>query len=154
MTDVTEMPRKPNVPRVLPDANVNEVKVNHLLPRTPTEWLKEIRLAVADARETKPFGPLVATQVTEANLFHLAPLVCLKFRGRKLKGPEAERVTKVALANFVANTDPEGADHGLEQRPMMAFCLCYVAAHLALDLVNEEQAEAILTYCEDHLEEE
>lgn len=103
-----------------------------LLPHTPTEWLKEIRLAIADAREAKPFGPLVATEVTDANLFHLAPLVCLKFRGRELKGPEAEQVTKVALANFVANTDPEGNDRGLEQRPMMALSLCYVAAHLAL----------------------
>jgi hypothetical protein len=33
----------------------------------------------------------------------------------------------------------------------MAFTLCYVAAHLALDLVDEQEAEAILTYCEDHL---
>ena len=37
---------------------------------------------------------------------------------------------------------------------MMAFSLCYVAAHLALDLLDEQQAQAILTYCEDHLEEE
>jgi hypothetical protein len=34
----------------------------------------------------------------------------------------------------------------------MAFTLCYVAAHFALDLVDEEKAEAILTYCEEHLE--
>jgi len=33
----------------------------------------------------------------------------------------------------------------------MAFTLCYVAAHLALDLVDEEKAEAILTYCENQL---
>lgn len=128
--------------------------MNYPLPVTPTQWLKEIRLAIADAREAKPFGPLASTEITDANLFHLAPLVCLKFRGRHVKGREAERVTKVALANFVANSDPQGTDHGLEQRPMMAFCLCYVGAHLALDLVNEEQAEAVLTYCEDHLEEE
>ena len=68
-----------------------------------------------------------------------------------MKGPEADRVIKVALANYVANSDPEGVDHGLEQRPLMAFMLCYVAAHLALDLVDEQEAEAILTYCEDHL---
>jgi hypothetical protein len=128
--------------------------MKHPLPRTPAEWLKEIRLAIADACEAEPFGPLVGTEATDANLFHLAPLVCLKFRGRKLKGREAERVTKVALANYVVNSDPEGIDHGLEQRPMMAFTLCYVAAHLALDLLNEQQAEAILTYCEDRLAEE
>ena len=121
------------------------------LPHTPAQWLKEIKLAIADAAGAAPFTPLVGTEITAANLFHLAPVVCLKFRGRKLKGREADRVTKVALANYVANTNPHGIDHGLEHHPMMAFTLCYVAAHLALDLVDEEKAEAILTYCEDHL---
>jgi hypothetical protein len=121
------------------------------LPHTPAQWLKEIKLAIADASEAEPFGSLVGTEITDANLFHLAPLVCLKFRGMKLKGPEADRVIKVALANYVANSDPEGIGHGLEQRPMMAFTLCYVAAHLALDLVDEQQAQAILNYCENHL---
>jgi hypothetical protein len=126
--------------------------VKHALPRTPAQWLREINLAIADASEAAPFGPLVGTEVTDANLFHLAPLVCLKFRGKKLKGREVDRVIKVALANYVANTDPDGIDHGLEHHPMMAFTLCYVAAHLALDLVDEQEAEAILTYCEEHLE--
>ena len=121
------------------------------LPRTPAQWLKEIKLAISDASGTAPFGPLVGADITDANLFHLAPLVCLKFRGKKLKGREADRVTKVALANYVVNSDPDGIDHGLEQRPLMAFTLCYVAAHLALDLVDAQKAEAILIYCEDHL---
>jgi len=119
----------------------------------PAQWLKEIKLAIADAADAKPFGPLAGTEVTDADLFHLAPLVCLKFRGRKLKGREADRVTKVALANYVVNSDPEGVDHGLEQRPLMAFTLCYVAAHLALDLLDEQEAQAILVYCENHLAE-
>ena len=60
---------------------------------------------------------------------------------------------KTALANYVANSDPEGIDHNLGQRPLMAFVLCYVAAHLALDLLDERQAEGILIYCEEKLEE-
>ena len=53
-------------------------------PATPrVQWLDEIRLAIKDARGTKPFGCLVGQRITDANLFHLAPLVCLKFRGRK-----------------------------------------------------------------------
>ena len=123
------------------------------LPRTPAQWLKEIRLAIDDASEAMPFGEMVGVSITDANLFHLAPLVCLKFRGRKQSGPEAERVKEVALANYVVNSDPDGIDHGLESRPMLAFALCYVTAHLALDLLDEQEAEAILTYCEDHLEE-
>src|ERR1700722_5783476 len=126
--------------------------MNHRLPCTPAEWLTEIRLAIADASEAAPFGPLVGTEVTDDNLFHLAPLVCLKFRGKKLKGREANRVTKVALANYVVNSDPEGIDHGLAQRPRIAFTLCYVTAPLQLDLVDEEKAQAILMYCEDNLE--
>jgi hypothetical protein len=50
-------------------------------PTTPDEWLVEIRLAIADARKTKPFGLLTGQLITNANLFHLAPLVCMKFRG-------------------------------------------------------------------------
>src|SRR3954454_13322858 len=76
------------------------------LPRTPEGWLLEIRLAIKDAREAEPFGTLTGERITDANLFHLAPLVCLKFRGRKLIGCEADRVTKVALANYVVNSDP------------------------------------------------
>ena len=126
--------------------------MNHPLPRTAIEWLNEIKLAIADASEAIPFGQAIGQPITDANLFHLAPLVCLKFRGRKQKGSEAKRIIEVALANYIVNSDPKGIDHGLEQRPMMAFTLCYVAAHLALDLLDERQAEEILTYCEEHLE--
>lgn len=53
-------------------------------------------------------------------------------------------MTKTALANYVVNSDPDGIDHGLETRPILAFTLCYVAAHLAIDLLDESQAEDIL----------
>ncbi len=122
------------------------------MPSTPVQWLDEIRLAIKDARGTKPFGWLVGQRITDANLFHLAPLVCLKFRGRKQTGKEADRVIKTALANYVVNSDPEGIDHGLSHKPLLAFALCYMAAHLVLDLIDEERAEAILNYCEEHLE--
>ena len=128
-------------------------KMSRQTPRNVAGWLKEIRLAIADAREAKPFGLLIGEPITDANLFHLAPLVCLKFRGRKLAGREATRVTETALANYVVNSDPEGIDHGLESKPLLAFAVCYVTAHLALDLVDEKEAEAILNYCEEHLEE-
>src|SRR6516165_1019037 len=118
------------------------------LMRTPEGWLLEIKLAIRDARDTEPFSILTGERITDANLFHLAPLVCLKFRGRKLVGREADRVTKTALANYVVNSDPEGVDHGLSHKPLLAFAVCYVAAHLTLGLVDEAQAEAILNHCE------
>jgi len=128
-------------------------KMSRPIPRTVPGWFKEIELAIADAREAAPFGESIGQPVTDANLFHLAPLICLKFRGRKLLGREAARVTETALANYVVNSDPEGVDHGLESKPLLAFAVCYVTAHLALDLVDEKRAEAILNYCEKHLEE-
>jgi hypothetical protein len=117
------------------------------LPKTPVEWLEEIRDAMLDACDTEPFGILSGHPITADNLFHLAPLVCLKFRGRKTRGAEAKRVTETALANYVANAD----QHGLKSKPMLAFVLCYVGAHLALDLLNEQEAEAIVNCCEEHL---
>ena len=121
------------------------------IPKTPDQWLKEILLAWKDAKETKPFARLTRTKLTDADLFHLAPLVCLKFRGRKLAGAEADRVTKGALANYVVNTGPEAAVKGLASKPQLAFALCYVAAHLVLDLVDEQTAGEIMGYCEEHL---
>jgi hypothetical protein len=44
-------------------------------------------------------------------------------------------------------------DHGLESKPLLGFAVCYVTAHLALDLVDEKRAEAIHNYSEQHLEE-
>lgn len=120
------------------------------MPSTPAEWFEEIQLAIADARDAEPFGLLIGAEITDTNLFYLAPLVCLKFRGKQCKGSEADRVTKLALANYVAKSDPDGVDHGLQHRPLMGFALCNVAAHLALDLVDEQKSEAILVHCEDH----
>ena len=60
----------------------NTVLMKRPLPTTTEEWLKEIGLAMSDASETKPFGILTGSPITDANLFHLAPLVALKFRGR------------------------------------------------------------------------
>ncbi len=128
-------------------------KMKRPLPRIPVSWLKEIKLAIADAAEAEPFGRAIGEPITLANLLHLAPHVCLKFRGKRSTGKEADRVIKTALANYVVNSDPEGINHNLEQRPLMAFVLCYVAAHLALDLLDEQQVEEILIYCEEKLEE-
>ena len=121
------------------------------LPTSPDEWLAEIRLAWKDASETKSFAHLAGTNVTDADLFQLAPLVCLNFRGRKSTGEEADKVTKGALANYVVNTGPDAKVQGLAANPKMAFALCYVAAHLILDLVDEQDASEILDFCEERL---
>lgn len=122
-------------------------------PTSPNQWLNEIRLAIADAREAAPFGELIGESITDADLFHLAPLVCMKFRGFDYRDEKLrEKVTKGALANYVVNSDPDGIDHGLKARPLLAFALCYVAAHYVLDLIDEREAVRVLDHCEEHLD--
>jgi hypothetical protein len=60
-------------------------------------------------------------------------------------------VTKGALANYVANSDPDGIDHGLKSKPLLAFAVCYMAAHYVLDLIDEQEAETVLGLCDQHL---
>ena len=121
-------------------------------PTTPAEWLDEIRLAMADARKTKPFGLLVGQPITEANLFHLAPMTCLKFRGMDFRDEDLrKKVTEGALANYVVNSSPDGMDHGLDSRPLLAFAVCYVTSYV-LDLIDEQEAEAVLNYCDENLD--
>ena len=121
------------------------------LPKTPDQWLKEILVAMKDARKAKPFARLTGMHLGEADLFHLVPLVCLKFRGRKLAGAEADRVTKGALANYVLHAGQDAAVQGLESKPRLAFALCYVAAHLVLDLVDEQTGAEIMSIAKNHL---
>ena len=55
------------------------------------------------------------------------------------------------MTYYVVNTGPEAAVKGLASKPQLAFALCYVAAHLVLDLVDEQTAGEIMGYCEEHL---
>jgi len=48
-------------------------KMKRPLPRTPASWLKEIKLAIADAAEAEAFGRAIGEPITLANLFNLAP---------------------------------------------------------------------------------
>lgn len=125
------------------------------MPETPEEWFTEIELAFQDAGEAKPFGKLTGTKITDADLFHLAPSVCMKFRGMNQRDEKLrKRVTEGALASYVANTGEDApVDHGLESNPKLAFALCYVTSHFVLDLIDEADAESILCYCEGQLGE-
>jgi hypothetical protein len=40
----------------------------------------------------------------------------------------------------------------LDQRPLLAFAMCYIAAHYVLDRIDEEQATAALDYCEENMD--
>lgn len=119
------------------------------LPSTPKAWLKEIAAAYLDAEEAIPFGPLAGVAITKKDLFHLAPRVCLKFRGLEQK-KNIKKVTEAALSSYVATLGTAPDDMA---DPQMAFAFCYIASHFGMGLLTDEEAAEILEYVEKHLEE-
>lgn len=95
---------------------------------------------------------MARTKLTTALMFHLAPVVALKFRGKKLTGKKAEEIRKTALATYVVNTARESPTKGVSASPKMAFALVYIAAHFAMDLVADDTAQEVLELCEASLE--
>jgi len=117
-------------------------------PTSFEAWLDEIATAYRDAYGTLPFGELVGQPMTEADLFHLSPAVCLKFRGIKESKSNLKRATDAALSSYAATREIVG---DMLDVPQMAFAFCYVASHLGMDLVDEEEASQILDYVEHNL---
>lgn len=111
------------------------------MPDTPDAWITEIAQGYQDAKEAIPFGEFVGQPMTEEHLFHLAPAVTLKFRGIKQTGANRSKATQAALCSYVASEDT--AAQGLAI-PQMAFAFCYVASHMGLDLITEEEASELL----------
>lgn len=75
------------------------------LPSAPKAWLKEIAAAYLDAEEAIPFGPLAGATITKKDLFHLAPSVCIKFRGLERSKTNIKKVTEAALSSYIATLD-------------------------------------------------
>jgi hypothetical protein len=119
-------------------------------PLQPKAWLKEIAAAYLDAEEAIPFGPLAGVTITKKDLFHLAPRVCLKFRGMEQSKKNLKKVTEAALSSYVATRDAAPDDMA---DPQMAFAFCYIASHFGMGLVTDDEATGILEYIEKHLEE-
>jgi hypothetical protein len=115
------------------------------LPRDIAQWLEELVKAYADAQETMPFGNLIGTPIAEAELFHLAPHVAIKFRGIKPSKANIQKTTETALSTYVANEDREDLPM---KDPLITFSLCYLAAHLGLGLLSEAEVEEIMTQVE------
>jgi len=124
------------------------VKEQRPIPPTPKDWLNEIALAFQDAFETLPFGVVVGHDMKPADLFHLGPVVCLKFRGIRNTKSNLKRATDAALASYVATYDAVG---DLFDIPQMSFAFCYVASHLGLNLLDEETCSHVLDYVEANL---
>ncbi len=101
------------------------MKIRNRIPRVPHEWLDEIAKAYLDAREAIPYGHLVGQAISEKELYHMAPAVCLKFRGIKRSDELLKKATDAALSSYVATRDLAS---DLMDIPQMAFACCYLAS--------------------------
>ena len=113
------------------------------IPKTPKKWLTEIAAAYRDAHETLPFMPLADVEPNEAQLFHLAPHVAIKFRG--LPRSRTKAAVEAALSSYVATKEqvPEVFDD-----PYLSFAFCYLASHFGLGLLRHEDVDEAMTFIE------
>jgi len=123
------------------------VKSRNAMPTTPEAWIVEIAAAYQDAAEAIPFGPMVGERFGEAELFHLAPAVAVKFRGLGRSTRARQKATDAAVASYVANRRRHG---GVLRQHHLAFAFCYLASHYGLDLLTARHVDKLLIYIEDN----
>ena len=92
-------------------------------------------------------APITGTVIGNDDLFHLAPSVCLKFRGMKLGGSKLKTATEAALTSYVATKNLEPV---LLSRPHIAFAFCYMGAHFGLDLIEGSKVERLMDHVVEH----
>jgi hypothetical protein len=117
------------------------------VPKSWIGWLREIAATYNDACEAVPFGPSVGTDVREADLFHLGPSVCIRFRGVRGSKRSLKKATDTALISYVATSAQEPAVFG---KPYLAFAFCYLAAHVGLGILFEEVVASVMDFVVDH----
>ena len=123
------------------------MKPKHPMPDSPRAWLEEIADAYKDAREAIPFGALVGEDIKPDDLFHMAPVICLKFRGRPLTRRLRKQTTEAALSSYVATKDKSP---DIFSTPQIAFAFVYLASHFGLDLLDGDAVSALMEYVEEH----
>ena len=117
------------------------------VPASAKEWLTEIAEAYKDAEEAIPFGPAAGVKLTENELFHIAPSVCIKYRGLKRSKNNIKKATEAALSSYIAT---EEMTNGITATPCMSFAFCYIVSHYGLELIDEKEATELLQYIETH----
>lgn len=118
-------------------------------PTLPAQWAHEIIEAYLDAKHAMPMETSVQVEAREGDLFHMAPLVCLKFRGIEFSEANRKIATDAALSSYLANEEANG---GILKNPIMAFSFCYILAHFGLDCIKEETCQQVLNFIELNLE--
>ena len=124
------------------------IKYNNPIPESPEEWFKEITLAYADAKETISVSEMTGVDMTEDDLYHLAPSVCLKFRGIKNTKKVLKQATESALSSLVATAS---FYEDVLLNPMLSFSFCYMSSHFGLDIIEEDIVNETMDYVEKEI---
>jgi len=118
------------------------------IPTSNEGWVIEIIEAYRDAKEAIPFAAKAGNLLQESDLFHLAPVVCLKFRDLMGSEEYQTKAKDAAIGSYIANH--EAGNRNLND-PVMAFAFCYIIAHYGLGLLGEDQCQEILQFVEMNL---
>jgi hypothetical protein len=125
-------------------------KQTSTMPHTPADWLSEIAAAYYDAYEAKPFGFFVGQNITEKDLFHMTPPICLKFRRIERTRANVDKATEAMLSSYVATEDQT---KDIFTNPHLAFVFAYLACHYGIGLLTEDKVSEIMEYLEGHQSE-
>ena len=112
-------------------------------------WVIELMDAYQDAKAAIPFSEAVGKAMSEADLFHMAPLVCVKFRDLIGSEESLKNARNAAIGSYIANQ--EAGNRNLND-PIMAFSFCYILAHYGLGLLDDEKCQENLMFVETNLE--
>lgn len=123
-------------------------RYNNPIPNTSEEWLNEINLAYTDAKETISVSAMTGVDMTEDDLYHLAPAVCLKFRGIKNTKKVLKKATESALSSLVATAS---FYEDILSNPRMSFAFCYLSSHFGLDIIDEDLVDKTMDYIENKI---
>ena len=123
------------------------MQIKHPMPDSPQAWLEEIAAAYRDACEAIPLGPLVGQDIKPDDLFHMAPAVCLKFRGLGQSEDLRKQATEAALSSYVVTEERRPDAFSV---PQISFAFAYLASHFGLDLLDAETVNSLMEYVEDH----
>ncbi|WP_018293460.1 hypothetical protein [Mariprofundus ferrooxydans] len=118
------------------------------IPTSNEGWIIEIMDAYQDAKAALPFAAAAGREMHEADLFHMAPLVCLKFRDLGNSDELRKKARDAAIGSYIANH--EAGNRNLYD-PVMAFAFCYMLAHYGIGLVDEDKCQNILMFVELNL---
>lgn len=127
-----------------------QIKIQSPVPETPELWMPDIAMAFQGAQEFIKSG-LAQRQEgnTEVYPWNLAPLLCMATRGADMDHKLLDQAATMAFSNFLQSY---GEEEAVKLPPVLAFAYCYLGAHLGLELVDEDTAEAAFCMAEENLE--